>query len=69
MSDESEAVIVEILEAVSAALDEFHLAMKSFSDAFVFCGSPHAGDRTVSPEAKQAFSRRPSAWRREFGDP
>lgn len=44
MSDDSKAVILEISEAVSAALDEFHFAVEALGDAVVFGKSPHAGD-------------------------
>ena len=44
MSDDAEAVILEVSKAVSAALDELHFAMEAFCDAVVFSKAPHAGD-------------------------
>lgn len=45
MSDDSESIILEVFEAVSAALNEFHLSMKTFSDAIILGKSPHASNR------------------------
>ncbi len=44
MSDDAQAVVVEVPEAVSTALDEFHFALESFCDAIVAEKSPHGGD-------------------------
>ena len=44
LSDDAEAVILEVPKAVSAALDELHLAMEALGDAVVLGEAPHAGD-------------------------
>ena len=44
LSDNAEAIIKEVSEAVSAALDELHFTVEAFGDAVVFCEAPHAGD-------------------------
>ena len=44
LSDDTEAVILEVSKAVSTALDEFHFSMEAFSDAVVFGKAPHACD-------------------------
>jgi hypothetical protein len=44
LSDDAQAVVVEVSEAVSTALDEFHFAVEAFGDAIVFGEAPHAGD-------------------------
>jgi hypothetical protein len=44
LSDDAEAVILEVSKAVSAALDEFHFAVEAFGDAVVFGEAPHASD-------------------------
>ena len=44
MSNDSEAVIFKVSEAVSAALDEFHLSVEAFGNAVVFGEAPHTGD-------------------------
>ena len=44
LGDDAQAVVVEVSEAVSTALDEFHFAMEAFGDAVVACKSPHGGD-------------------------
>ena len=44
LSDNAEAVILEVSKAVSAALDELHFAMEAFGDAVVSGEAPHAGD-------------------------
>ena len=47
LCDDSQAVVFEVLEAVGAALDEFHLSMEALSDAVAFAETPLAGDRFV----------------------
>ena len=49
MSDDAQAVIVEVSKAVSAALNELHLSVEALGDAVIFCKAPH-GDESVSPE-------------------
>jgi hypothetical protein len=44
LSDDAKSVIVEVSEAVSAALDELHFSVKAFSDAIVFSKAPHGSD-------------------------
>ncbi len=44
MSDDAQAVVEEVSEAISSALDEFHFSMEAFSDAIIFGKAPHAGD-------------------------
>ena len=44
MGDDAEAVIFEVSEAVSAALDEFHFPVEALGDTIVFGKAPHAGD-------------------------
>ena len=51
MSDDAEAVILEVSKAVSAALDEFHFAVEALGDAIVFGEAPHTGDG-LSPRAE-----------------
>ena len=45
LSDDTEAVILEVSKAVSTALDEFHFSMEAFSDAVVFGKAPHGRER------------------------
>ena len=47
LRDNSQAVVFEVLEAVSTALDEFHLSMEAFSDAVAFTEAPHTDDGLV----------------------
>jgi len=47
LGDDTEAVILEVSKAVSAALDELHFAVEAFCDAVVFGEAPHAGDLLV----------------------
>ena len=51
MSDDSEAVIVEVSEAVSTALDELHFSVEALGDAVGFGEAPHSSDR-FSPGLK-----------------
>ena len=44
LSDDSEAVVVKISEAVGTALDELHLSMEALGNTVVFGEAPHAGD-------------------------
>lgn len=44
LSDDAQAVVIEVSKAVGAALDEFHFAVEAFGDAVVFGEAPHAGD-------------------------
>ena len=44
MSDDAEAVVVKVTEAVGSALDEFHLSVESFGDAVVLRKAPHGGN-------------------------
>jgi len=48
LSDDSEAVVKEVSEAVSAALDEFHLSVEAFGDTVGFGKAPHSSNR-LSP--------------------
>ena len=42
MGDDPQAVVIEVSEAVSAALDEFHFSVEAFGNAIVFGKPPHA---------------------------
>ena len=44
MSDDTQAVVVKVFEAESAALDEFHFSMEALGDAVVFGEAPHSSD-------------------------
>lgn len=44
MSDDAEAVVIEVSKAVGTALDELHFAMEALGDAVVFSEAPHTGD-------------------------
>ena len=44
LGDDAEAVVIEVSEAVGAALDEFHFAVEAFGDAVVAGEAPHADD-------------------------
>ena len=44
LCDDTESVILEILEAICASLDELHFAVEAFGDAVVFGEAPHARD-------------------------
>ena len=44
LSDDAQAVVVEVSEAVGTALDEFHFSVDAFGYAIVFGEMPHAGD-------------------------
>ena len=44
MSDDAQAVVLEVTEAVGSALDEFHLSVEAFGDAVVLRKAPHGGD-------------------------
>ena len=44
LSDDAQAVVLEVSKAVSAALDEFHFSVEAYGDAIVFGEAPHAGD-------------------------
>ena len=41
---DSETIILEVSETVSATLNELHLAVEAFRDAVAFCKAPHADD-------------------------
>ena len=43
LGDDAQAVVVEVFEAVSTALDEFHFAVEAFGDAIVSGEAPHGG--------------------------
>jgi hypothetical protein len=53
VSDDAQAVVVEVSEAVSAALEEFHFSIETLGDAIVFGEAPH-GDEGVFPEVEGA---------------
>ncbi len=55
MSDDTQAVVIEVSEAVSAALDEFHFSMEAFGNAIVFGKSPHTGN--FLPPTIQSFGQ------------
>ena len=40
-SDDSQALVFKVSEAVGAPLNELHLSMEAFSDAIVFGEPPH----------------------------
>lgn len=44
MSDDAQAVVVEVAEAGGSALDEFHLSVEAFGDGVIFGEAPHGGD-------------------------
>jgi len=44
LSDDAQAVVVKVFEAVGTALDEFHFSVEAFGDAVVFGEAPHSGD-------------------------
>ena len=48
LGDDAQAVVVEVSEAVGAALDEFHLSVEALGDAIVAGEAPH-GDQGLSP--------------------
>ena len=53
LSDDPEAVVVKVSEAVGGrlprtALDEMHLSMKAFGDAIAFRDAPNARDFLLS---------------------
>jgi len=52
LSDDAQAVIVEVSKAVSAALNELHLSVEALGDAVIFCKAPH-GDESVSPRVER----------------
>jgi hypothetical protein len=59
LSDDAQAVVVEVSEAVGAALDEFHFSVEALRDAVVSGKAPH-GDQRLSPTVKrggQAYKR------------
>lgn len=45
LGDDSQAVVLEVSEAIRSALDELHLAVEAFGDSVVARKPPHAGDR------------------------
>jgi hypothetical protein len=45
LGDDAEAIILEVSEAVSTALDEFHFSMEALGDAIIFGEAPHGGER------------------------
>jgi hypothetical protein len=51
VSDDAQAVVVEISESVGAALDEFHFAVEALGDGVVFGKTPH-GDQGRLPVLK-----------------
>lgn len=50
-SDDAQAVVVEVSEAVGTALDKFHLAVEALGDAVVFGKAPH-GDEGLPPSVE-----------------
>ena len=44
LSDDSEAVAVEVFEAISSTLNELHFAMEAFGNSIVTSEAPHAGN-------------------------
>lgn len=44
LSDDAQAVVMEVSKAVGSALDEFHLPVEAFGDGVVFGEAPHGGD-------------------------
>jgi hypothetical protein len=42
LGDDPQAVVIEVSEAVSAALEEFHFLVEAFGNAIVFGKPPHA---------------------------
>ena len=44
VSDDAQAVVVKVSEAVGAALDEFHFSVEAFGDGVGFTEAPHGGD-------------------------
>ena len=44
LGDDAQAVVIEVTEAVSATLNEFHFSVEPFGDAVVFGDAPHACD-------------------------
>ena len=44
MSDDAEAVVVKVPEAVGSTLDEFHLSVEAFGDAIILREAPHGGN-------------------------
>ena len=44
LSDDAQAVVVKVPEAVCSALYEFHLPVEAFGDGVVFSISPHTCD-------------------------
>ena len=55
-SDDSQAVVFKVSEAVGAPLNELHLSMEAFSDAVVFGEPPHG--RNFAPPALKGFGQR-----------
>jgi len=51
LSDDTQAVVVEVSEAVGTALDEFHLSLEALGDAVVFGKAPH-GDQGLLPSVE-----------------
>ena len=44
MSDDAEAVIFKVSEAIGAALDKFHFSMEALGDGVGLTEAPHGGD-------------------------
>lgn len=44
MGDDAQAVVFEVSQAVSSALDEFHFSVVAFGDAVVAAEAPHPHD-------------------------
>ena len=44
LSDDSEAVVVAVFEAISSTLNELHFAMEAFGNSIVTSEAPHAGN-------------------------
>ena len=44
LSDDSDAVVLKVYDAVGAALDELHFSMKAFGNSIVSGEAPHTGD-------------------------
>ena len=45
MSNNAKAIVLKVFKTISAALNEFHLAMEALRNAVVFGESPHGSQR------------------------
>lgn len=67
MSDDEEAVVMEVFEAESAALDELHFSMEAFGDAIIFWVNRHiqamgsAHERRVLARVMSGLKRQASS--------